>query len=62
MNTNHTSVQELHCSYYCYYSNPGHLEASQRDGKRHIKRSVDNSSHRFDEGHEEKWEPDDTDQ
>lgn len=39
-----------------------YLKASQCDFKWHVQWPVDDSSYRLNEGHEEQWEPDDTDQ
>lgn len=39
-----------------------YLKASQCDFKWHVQWPVDDSSDRLNEGHEEQWEPDDTDQ
>lgn len=39
-----------------------HLKSSQCDGDWHIQGFVDDARHRFDQRHEEEWEPDDADE
>lgn len=53
---------KLVSAHICQKKLQPHLKSSQGDFEGNVQRSVDNPCYRLHKGHEEQWEPDDTDQ